>query len=199
MKNCKILWGNFFKIAEKNINEEYKQELREQTLLCFWMRSISIIKCQFLKENYLNAVLRLDPYSMWGMEMEEDKNILRVYMEEKMSPITNKKWLRRALKGFPLSSSKIQCNTLIIQKAIISYNCCFWTHVSMSGRVIYSKADFLPHPSCAPVYRWRTKHLIGELGRRNGTHLGSAHCPLPLLATSHPIYYFSLNDYVLTK
>lgn len=81
------------------LTKDIKQDLRKQKdIIVFLMRRISIMKCQFLKEKYLNAVLRPDLLSMWGMEVEDDKKILEVYMEEKMSPTANKRMIKKNIE-----------------------------------------------------------------------------------------------------
>ena len=51
--------------------------------MCSWLKRITV---EVPQRKILNAVLRLDSQSMWGMEVEKDKKNLKVYMEEKYVP-----------------------------------------------------------------------------------------------------------------
>lgn len=127
--------------------KDIKQDLRKKKdIIVFLMRRISIIKCQFLKEKNLNAVLRPDPLSMWGMEVEDDKIFLKFIWKKKCPQQLIKEWLRRILKGLPLRDSKIHCNPVIIQKAIVISGLVFLCE-EVSAAV---KLTLFPVPSVLP-------------------------------------------------
>lgn len=54
-----------------------------------------------------------------GWKWKTIKKILEVYMEEKMSPTANKRMIKKNIERSSITSSKIHCNPVIIQKATV--------------------------------------------------------------------------------